>query len=69
MHICEFCNKAKSAHKIADKSGRPEITVLACTQCLQEIQLGHVLKDIYGWSWTKFEGEFIAEHLEPGLEA
>lgn len=61
---CEFCNTAPGTHEV-EAEAKTGSTVLACDQCLQEIQLGHVLKDIYGWSWTLFEGKFIAEYPEP----
>ena len=54
VNKCDFCNVAPGTHEVEVK-GSPGTTALACSPCLQEIQLGHVLKDIYGWSWTRFE--------------
>lgn len=71
VNKCEFCNEAESTHEIVsindsdERGSEVEISVLACGPCLHEIQLGHVLRDVYGRSWTKFEGEYIAEYVEP----
>ena len=64
---CEFCNAAPDTHEV-EVEGKPGITARVCIRCLQELQLGHVLDDIYGWSWTLFEGKFIADYVEPELE-